>query len=130
MILLFSKVVNQMSPKTHGTEHTCTLQQKRFRVMSLVKVQEELVTVDMPVNQKSLLCPKRVSQKSCVHFWPSPRTIRRLLAADSRAGTSLRVAFCHGHGAEKRMEFHSCAMTAIPVMTHYDFEQNPPFQVC
>ena len=35
----------------------------------------------------------------------------------------------HGHGTDKRIELHGHIMIATSVITQYNFEQNPPFQV-
>jgi hypothetical protein len=41
----------------------------------------------------------------------------------------LRNRFRHGHGTDERMELHGHVFVAIAVITQYDFDTHPPFEV-
>ena len=42
----------------------------------------------------------------------------------------LEMRFRHGHGTHERMELHGHVMSAIAVITQYDFENgHPPFEI-
>jgi 6-pyruvoyl-tetrahydropterin synthase len=128
MILLFSELGNQMSPTTNGIEHLFTLQQKSFRVTILEKIQEESMTVVMLANQKSLLCPKRVSQTSFNEVLDHSKSHEETIHSRFRSW-NIFESFLSWPWTEKRMELHGYVMTTITLITKYEFNLKPQFQI-
>ena len=79
---------------------------------------------------KTMLTSKEGQSKELREFLSRAKTREETLHIRFKSWNILENRFRHGHGTEKRMEIHGDVMSAIAVITQYDFEAGaPPFEV-
>ena len=114
-----------MSPKTHGIKHSYTLQQQSFGVTGLEKMQED----DYADEPEFILVSQEGRSKELHELLTWSKNHEETLHSRFKSWNILESQSHHGHGTDKRIELHGHIMIATSVITQYNFEQNPPFQV-
>ena len=78
----------------------------------------------------TILTSKEGQTKELREFLARAKSREETLHTRCKCWNILENRFRHGHGTEKRMEVHGDVMSAIAVITQYDFENGaPPFEV-
>ena len=79
----------------------------------------------------ALLTWKEGQSKELREFQMRGKNREESLYSRFKSWNILENRFRHGHGTEERMELHGHVMSAIAVITQYDFENgNTPLEVC